>query len=219
MIHVDINQEIQNAIIRHTKNICGSLASKYNFDVQDAITHITNNNIGVYNDKFNEKVGIFQNSHSDILNNRPSNEQSEPEKKKRGRPKKVIDEVKDDKPKKKRGRPKKENKVTIVDDTDEEIEVVKPSTEDLIAASMIDVSNEHDGEPDGEEKDGEEKDGEEKDGELKEENVSYEEKEINVVEWNWKGDTYLKDDNNNVYCSNTHEIIGRYSQENDSIVS
>jgi hypothetical protein len=209
MIHFDINQEIQNAIIRHTENICRSLASKYNFDVQDAITYITNNNIGVYNDKFNEKVGIFQNCHSDILNNRHSNEQSEPEKKKRGRPKKVIDELTDDKPKKKRGRPKKENKVTIVDDTDEETEVVKPSTEDLIAASMVDVLNEHDGEPDGEEKD----------AELKEEEVSYQEKEINVVEWNWKGDKYLKDDNNNVYCSNTHEIIGKYSPENDSIVS
>ena len=32
-------------------------------------------------------------------------------------------------------------------------------------------------------------------GELQEESVSdEEEKEINVVEWEWKGDKYLKDD-------------------------
>ena len=110
-----------------------------------------------------------------------------------------MDEVKEDKPKKKRGRPKKENKVTIVDDTDDEKVAEKPSTEDLIAASMSNVSEEN--------------------GELQEESVSDEENEINVVEWNWKGDKYLKDDNNNVYCANTHEIIGRYSPENDSIVS
>lgn len=222
MIHFDINQQIENAISRHTENICSSLASKYNFDVQDAVAYIRNTNIGIYNDKLNEKVGVFQNTHSDILNNMRSNEHNEPEKKKRGRPKKVVDEVKEDKPKKKRGRPKKENKVTIVDDTDDENEVPKPSTEDLIAASMIDVSNteaiEYHGEQ-GEEKDEERQDEEHQDEELKEENVSYEEKEINVVEWNWKGDKYLKDDNNNVYCYNTHEIIGRYSPGNDSIVS
>lgn len=202
MIYSVINQEIENAIIRHTNNICSSLATKYNFDVQEAITYITNNNIDIHNEKLNEKLGVFNNAGDIILNSGISTEHREPEKKKRGRPKKNVDEVKEDKPKKKRGRPKKENKVTIVDDTDDEDVVEKPSTEDLIAASMSDVSNEED-----------------PDAELKAEDVSYEEKEINVVEWNWKGDKYLKDDNNNVYCSNTHEIIGRYSPENDSIVS
>ena len=199
MIYSVINQEIENAIIRHTNNICSSLASKYNFDVQEAITYITNNNIDIHNEKLNEKLGVFTTANDTILNSGTSTEHREPEKKKRGRPKKNVDEVKEDKPKKKRGRPKKENKVTIVDDTDDENIVEKPSTEDLIAASMSNVIEEH--------------------GELQEESVSDEEKEINVVEWNWKGDKYLKDDNNNVYCANTHEIIGRYSPENDSIVS
>lgn len=199
MIYSVINQEIENAIIRHTNNICSSLASKYNFDVQEAITYITNNNIDIHNEKLHEKLGVFTTANDTILNSGISTEHREPEKKKRGRPKKNVDEVKEDKPKKKRGRPKKENKVTIVDDTDDENVVEKPSTEDLIAASMSNVIEEH--------------------GELQEESVSDEEKEINVVEWNWKGDKYLKDDNNNVYCANTHEIIGRYSPENDSIVS
>ena len=199
MIYSVINQEIENAIIRHTKNICSSLGAKYNFDVQEAITYITNNNIDIHNEKLNEKMAVFTTANDTILNSGNSTEHREPEKKKRGRPKKNMDEVKEDKPKKKRGRPKKENKVTIVDDTDDENVVDSPSTEDLIAASMSNVSEEN--------------------GELQEESVSDEEKEINVVEWNWKGDKYLKDDNNNVYCANTHEIIGRYSPENDSIVS
>lgn len=199
MIYSVINQEIENAIIRHTKNICSSLGAKYNFDVQESITYITNNNIDIHNEKLNEKASVFTAAHDIILNSGASSERDEPQKKKRGRPKKNIDEVKEDKPKKKRGRPKKENKVTIVDDTDDENVVDSPSTEELIAASMSNVSEEN--------------------GELQEESVSDEEKEINVVEWNWKGDKYLKDDNNNVYCANTHEIIGRYSPENDSIVS
>lgn len=202
MTYSVINQQIENAIIRHTNNICSSLSAKYNFDVQEAIDFITNNNIDFHNDKLNEKVGLFTPANDIILNSGTSAEHREPEKKKRGRPKKNVDEVKEHKPKKKRGRPKKENKVTIVDDTDDENVVETPSTEDLIAASMSDVSNEEDPE-----------------AELTEEAVSYEEKEINVVEWNWKGDKYLKDDNNNVYCSNTHEIIGIYSRENDSIIS
>lgn len=199
MIHSVINQEIENAIIRHTKNICSSLGAKYNFNVQEAIAYISNNNIDLHNEKLNEKLDVFTSAHDIILNTGGSSERDEPQKKKRGRPKKIVDEVKEDKPKKKRGRPKKENKVTIVDDTDDEKVNETPSTEDLIVASMSNVVEEH--------------------GELQEESVSDEEKEINVVEWEWKGDKYLKDDNNNVYCANTHEIIGKYSPENDSIVS
>ena len=200
MIHSMINQEIENAIIRHTKNICSSLGAKYNFDVQEAIAYISNNTLDLHNEKLNEKVGVFTNANDIILSSGASSERDEPQKKKRGRPKKNVDEVKEDKPKKKRGRPKKENKVTIVDDTDEEKEPPKPpTTEEMIVASMSNVIND--------------------DGELHEESVSDEEKEINVVEWTWKGDKYLKDDDDNVYCHKTHEIIGKYSQENDSIIS
>jgi hypothetical protein len=199
-----INQEIQDAINRHTKNICCTLGNKYNFDVQEAFAYITNDSFNIHNEKYNEKVDVFTTSddilHREIIGNNNDNDNTE--KKKRGRPKKIVDEVKEEKPKKKRGRPKKENKITIVTDTDDEeiTQSIKPSTEELIAASIT-PSNTPTASM-----------------ELIEDEISDSE-EINVDEWYYKGDKYLKDDKNNIYCSETHNKIGRYCVNDDTIIT
>ena len=219
-----INQEIQHAINRHTENICSTLANKYHFDAQEAVAYITNYGINNHNEKYNEKVGVFTNS-DDILHLgiiRDSNDdETKPEKKKRGRPKKIVDEVKEDTPKKKRGRPKKENKITIVNDTDDEsLPEDKPTTEDVIAASItpnnMQIENQQLLEQEQQAQELQEQE-ELQYQELQEENIS--DQEIDVEEWNYKGDKYLKDDNNNIYCAETHKIIGRYCVDDDTIIA
>jgi hypothetical protein len=199
-----INQEIQDAINRHTNNICSTLANKYDFDVQEAVAFITNDSLNIHNEKYNEKVDVFTTSddilHRGIIGN--SNDDNKQEKKKRGRPKKIVDEVKEDTPNKKRGRPKKENKITIVTDTDDEAPPDnKPSTEELIAASITPSNTPTPNNM-----------------ELVEDVISDAE-EINVDEWYYKGDKYLKDEKNNIYCTETHTKIGRYCVKDDTIIT
>ena len=206
---VNMIKDIESTINNHVESIIHTLSKKYNFDSSEAINFInkySNINENTNSEQFNEKVGIFSvvDEISQISTNSrheaDDNVSVEPEKKKRGRPRKMNNDTNDqDKPKKKRGRPKKENKVTIVTDTEDEKEEKHQKTTDEIISSSI-TSSESISSND----------------ELDEENLS--DLDIDVENWTWKGDKYLRDNKGNVYCVNTHEIMGTYDQERDIII-
>lgn len=174
---------------QHLESIIKILGDKYSFNTQEAIHYINDYHKPI--DYRNDDVYIKL---------EPQNlQQVLEEKKKRGRPKKPVDPS-EEKIKKKRGRPKKENKVTIVQDSDDEIEIKKEpeeSIEDKINKSIVitDVYDLTD------------------DLELEEEEYD------NVEEWDYKGDKYLKDNNQNIYNLESHEKIGIYDVIQDMIKS
>ena len=200
-------KDIENIINNHVESVICALSKKYKFDSSEAINFIvkySNKNENTTSEQINENFGIFSVVDEVISNNNRLTEDDkvsvDSEKKKRGRPRKTISEAnEEDKPKKKRGRPKKENKVTIVTDTDDEEEQSsQKTTDEIIASSITQISPNH------------------SNNELDEEKLS--DIEIDVYNWTWKGDKYLKDVNNNVYCIKSHEILGKYSPERDIII-
>ena len=191
-MNVFINEFSKN-YEQHMEYIIKILGDKYSFNTQEAINYVNNYNkpIDCRNDDVYIKVEPPDFNVS-ITN-------SHEEKKKRGRPKKPVDPS-EEKPKKKRGRPKKENKVTIVQDSDDEIEIKKEpeeSIEDKINKSIVitDVYDITD------------------DLELEEEEYD------DVEEWDYKGDKYFKDKNQNIYNLETREKIGIYNSTQDMINS
>lgn len=189
-MNVFINEFSKN-YEQHLESIIKILGDKYSFNTQEAINYINDYHkpIDCRNDDVYIKVEP-QDFNVSITN-------SHEEKKKRGRPKKPVDPS-EEKPKKKRGRPKKENKVTIVQDSDDEIEIKKEpeeSIEDKINKSIVitDVYDITD------------------DLELEEEEY--------VEEWEYKGDKYFKDENQNIYNLETREKIGIYNSTQDMINS
>jgi len=206
-----INHDITRLINQQFKSIVCNLAVKYNFDEAEAITYLENyNNIPTTPANFqsNEERPISTPNNdipkNDIISNTPPSE-----KKKRGRPKKAVDETaSEDKPKKKRGRPKKENNVTIVNDTDDDEPATNvKSTEDIIASSNTPANSPRENDDDRDEHN---------DRELEEDPIS--DIEIDVQEWSWKGDKYLKDENDTIYCTNTHQKMGRYCANTNTII-
>ena len=188
--------EISKKYQQHIENTIKILSNKYCFNSEEAIQYINN-----YNNPIDNAIDNAIDCRNDdvYIKVEPQNlQQVSEEKKKRGRPKKPIEETQE-KPKKKRGRPKKENKVTIVQDSDDEIEINKQSEksiEEKIATSVIDdIVNE-----------------------LEEEEIIYEEEPV-VELWNYKGDKYFKDNNENIYNLETREKVGIYNKTDDMINS
>lgn len=189
-MNVFINEFSKN-YEQHLESIIKILGDKYMFDTQEAIHYINTYDkpIDCRNDDVYIKV--------EPLDFNVSITNSHEEKKKRGRPKKPVDPSQE-KPKKKRGRPKKENKVTIVQDSDDEIEIKKEpeeSIEDKINKSIV-ITDVYD----------------------ITEGLELEEEEYDdVEEWDYKGDKYFKDKNQNIYNLETREKIGIYNSTQDMI--
>ena len=95
-----------------------------------------------------------------------------------------------EKPKKKRGRPRKQNVINFLTDSEDEKIVFEspPTTEELIKKSLMNVV----------------------DNDSNEKYSSEPEYEAEVVEWEWKGKNYLKDEKDNVYETEFHELIGKF---------
>ena len=215
--------EFSTRLRNNTESIVGLLASHYGFPKEEAI-NILNKELNDYicsseiiSD--NGKLSCFDdNNRVDLLrvdtNNHESPETSqEKPKKKRGRPKKVIDdktssEKVDETPKKKRGRPKKNNNITIVQDTDDESNSIEHDTKESnikepSSTSIACLINESNSEI-----------------ELKEDSYSDNEDmpEIEVEKWIFDGKEYLKDERNHVYDAKTHESFGFFNEEENRIV-
>lgn len=187
-MNVFINEFSKN-YQQHLESIIKILGDKYMFNTQEAIHYINSYHKPI--DCRNDDVYIKlepQDFNVSITN-------SHQEKKKRGRPKKPVDPS-EEKPKKKRGRPKKENKITIVQDSDDEIEIKKEpeeSIQDKINKSIV-ITDVYDITQD----------------------LELEEEEY-VEEWDYKGDKYFKDENQNIYNLETREKIGNYDAIQDLI--
>lgn len=187
-MNVFIN-EFSKKYEQHMEYIIKILGDKYSFNTQEAIHYINNYDkpIDCRNDDIYIKL-------------EPQNlPQVLEEKKKRGRPKKPVDPS-EEKIKKKRGRPKKENTVTIVQDSDDEIEIKKEpeeSIQDKINKSIV-ITDIYD---------------------ITEDLELEEEEYDNVEEWDYKGDKYLKDNKQNIYNLETREKIGNYDVIQDMIKS
>ena len=177
----DITEKYNNSVVEIVK----ILSNKYNFNYNEAI-----NILNIKNNSKNKSIieSIISN---DNVDEREKQTQPHIEKKKRGRPKKIVTED-DNKPKKKRGRPKKENIVTVSDTDDETIESVKtPSLTEIIQQNQ--------------ERHGEDKDSDDGNDELQQEDI---EEEIDVKKTTIEGNEYLIDKNGILYSIEEHDKIG-----------
>mgnify|MGYP001377502102 CR=1 FL=1 len=176
-------------------NFINDITEKYNNSVEEIVKLLSNKYKFDYNEAFNilnlENKNNSKNkciTESIILNDNVNERETQPpiEKKKRGRPKKIVTED-DNKPKKKRGRPKKENIVTVSDTDDETIEPVKtPTITEIIQQNQ-------------------EKHSQDSDDELQEENI---EEEIDVEKTTIEGNEYLIDKSGILYSIDAHDKIG-----------
>lgn len=227
-LHNAFVNELSSRLGTYTESVTSILASHYGFSKEEAINIINKNFDGtlcstqsIHN---NRKSSCLVNDDSfnilrtDTIENETQNDKQlrpadqEKPKKKRGRPKKIVDEsaeTTEDKPKKRRGRPKKNNSITIVQDTDDENNSLSSSTDNqennkeedsksianLISTSNINI-------------------------ELQEETYSENEDipEIEVEKWTFEGKEYLKDERNHVYDAKTHESFGFFSVEENKII-